>query len=96
MADAYEELHAHGYTANFEQAGWAETTEQRIARKRKNNEALAAMEERFQNDAIETAGLTGHPKASKAYGLAYELGHAYGYGEVLGYLERIAEVLLDD
>jgi hypothetical protein len=48
----------------------------------------------FHDDALAEAGLTGHPKAEKAFELAWSLGHAYGYSEVMGYLYQIAEVVL--
>ena len=53
------------------------------------------MEDLFKADALEAVGLTGHPKADKAYAFAWELGHASGYSEVFSYLQDIADVLKD-
>jgi len=50
--------------------------------------------EKYYDDALKHVGLAGHPKASKAFSYAYELGHAYGHEEVLSNLEGIAEVIL--
>ncbi len=50
--------------------------------------------EDFSEDAIEYCGLKGHPKADKAFAMAYERGHSYGYSEVLQELKELAELLL--
>lgn len=49
----------------------------------------------FKYDALAEVGLKEHPKAEKAYALAYERGHAHGYSEILSNLEELAELLLD-
>jgi hypothetical protein len=49
----------------------------------------------FFAEAIEAVGLTGHPKASKAFSLAYDYGHSSGYLSVLNYLDEIANLLRD-
>lgn len=49
----------------------------------------------FKVDALEEAGLTGHPKADKAFSLAYEDGHHAGYSEIMNYLYKYAELILD-
>jgi hypothetical protein len=49
----------------------------------------------FKADALEVAGLTGHPKADKVYSKAWENGHAYGYSEVLIHLLDLSELVLD-
>ena len=46
----------------------------------------------FRESALDAVGLTGHPKASMAYGLAYEIGHG-NLVHVLSYLGSIAELL---
>ena len=53
-------------------------------------------EEKFYDDALEEVGLTGHPRASKAFYYAYERGHSGGLEEVLNVLRGIAEVLVGD
>ena len=50
--------------------------------------------ENFSADAIEYCGLKGHPKADKAFAMAYEKWHSSGYYEVLQELESLAELLL--
>ncbi len=52
------------------------------------------MLERFKTDALEDVGLTGHPKADKAYNLAWEQGHASGLHDVYCHLQSLAELLL--
>jgi len=49
--------------------------------------------ENFAEDAIDYCGLKGHPKADKAFAMAYR-GHSSGYYEVLQELESLAELLL--
>lgn len=49
----------------------------------------------FRKDALEEVGLTGHPRADKAFGLAYSKGHSGGLAEVVCELREIAEVLQD-
>ena len=53
----------------------------------KNNEVLFALQ------ALEVTGIAGHSKASKAYFLAYEYGHASGLQEILEYLCDLAELI---
>lgn len=48
----------------------------------------------FSADAIDYCGLKGHPKADKAFSMAYDRGHSSGYSEILQELERLAELLL--
>lgn len=57
---------------------------------------MAAAHDRFTVDAIEWAGLTGHPKAEKAFAMAYEDGHSGGMEEVANHLIRYADLLLND
>ena len=49
----------------------------------------------FYKDAIDDVGLTGHPKADKAYSLAWEHGHASGLYEVHSWLQELAELVKD-
>lgn len=50
----------------------------------------------FRIDALEYCGLTGHPKADKAFALAQEDGHSSGLGDVVGNLCDLADLLLGD
>ena len=54
----------------------------------------ARLEQEFKNDAIEAVGLKGHPKAEKAYALAWDHGHSAGFSDVLGYLSEFADLIL--
>jgi len=47
----------------------------------------------FYSDAIDTVGLTGHPKASAAFNLAWEERHSSGRREVAEFLRDLAELL---
>lgn len=47
----------------------------------------------FKADALEEVGLTNHPKADKAYELAWSRGHSSGFAEVLFELEELADLL---
>jgi len=47
----------------------------------------------FKTDALAFVGLTNHPKAEKAFEIAWEHGHAEGYGNVLCWLEELADLL---
>ncbi len=51
--------------------------------------------DQFRKDAIEEAGLTGHPKADKAFALAWQEGHASGLSDVMTHLYELAELLKD-
>jgi hypothetical protein len=51
------------------------------------------LNEEFKADALHDVGLTGHPKADKAYALAWEHGHSGGLSEVLVYLVDFAELV---
>lgn len=55
----------------------------------------ARINQEFHDDAIEAAGLTGHPKAEKAYSLAWQNGHSSGFSEVFYHLKDIADMLKD-
>jgi len=62
---------------------------------RRTRKTRGRLEDQFKADALAAVGLTGHPKADKAYSYAWTLGHASGYSEVFSYLQDIAEVLRD-
>jgi hypothetical protein len=57
--------------------------------------STGAGHDRFYHDALSALGIVGHPKADKAYQIAYENGHAGGMSEVFGYLMDLAELLRD-
>ena len=47
----------------------------------------------FKADALEDVGLAGHPKAEKAWALAWENGHSGGYSDVYSHLVDYADLL---
>ncbi len=53
------------------------------------------LREQFCADLIEEAGVIGHPKANKAFDMAWDRGHASGYHEVEYEFAEIAELLKD-
>jgi hypothetical protein len=54
------------------------------------------IQQMFKEDALKETELFGHPKADLAFDLAWDLGHAAGYGEVVNYLRDLAKLLLED
>ena len=48
----------------------------------------------FKKDALEEVGLAGHPKADKAFAMAWERGHSSSLFEVFYELEELANLLL--
>lgn len=58
------------------------------------------LEAKFKADALYDVGLQGpngqgHPKADKAFALAWDHGHSSGFSEVYNYLQELAELLED-
>jgi hypothetical protein len=53
-------------------------------------------EDEFRADAIEAVGISGHPKADRAYALAWQQGHSYGLHDVLCALVDLASLLVDE
>jgi len=49
----------------------------------------------FKSDAIESVGLTNHPKAQACWDIAWEERHSAGLGEVLDFLETLAGLFVD-
>ena len=49
----------------------------------------------FKKDAIDDVGLLNHPKADKAYNMAYERGHSEGLYSIYDELCEIADLLID-
>lgn len=61
----------------------------------KYDEENIRLQNQFKADALEEVGLTGHPKAEKAFSLAYEEGHSGGFSDIYCHLCNFAELLLD-
>lgn len=56
---------------------------------------LCSMREtQFKADLEEQFGTAGNPKADALYRIAWELGHASGYSDVLSYYSDLAELIL--
>lgn len=53
------------------------------------------LNEMFMNDTIEAHGIKGHPKATRAYALAWEHGHSAGHYEVFNCMFDYASLLKD-
>ena len=53
------------------------------------------LEDLFKRDALDDVGLFGHPKAEKAFNMAWDRGHSAGYSEVYSELQDLAELLVD-
>ncbi len=49
----------------------------------------------FQSDLEEEYDLVGHPKASKLYEIAYDMGHSSGMEDVAHYYCQLSELLID-
>jgi hypothetical protein len=58
-------------------------------------EDVSRLSNEFYAAAMAEVGLTSHPKAAKAWAMAWDRGHSAGYGEVLNELREVAELLLD-
>jgi hypothetical protein len=54
------------------------------------------LRDEFKKAALDETCLAGHPKAQKAWEMAWDRGHASGYCEVLSELEELANLLLND
>ena len=88
----HEKLNERAYTnqlpfvrRSVDEAGW-----------RKYQAESKRLHDLFKADALEEVGLTGHPKAEKAFDFASDDGHGSGLQDVLYHLSRFAELLLDD
>lgn len=81
-----------------EHARKLEVHEKELKAYRKETEKWHAEQSRlgalFKLEALEDVGLTGHPKAEKAWALAWENGHSGGYSDVYSLLVDYAELLL--
>lgn len=58
---------------------------------RKESYRLEAL---FKEDALREVDLTNHPKANKAYEMAWAEGHSEGLEQVFKYLENYADLML--
>lgn len=63
------------------------------AHKDAHYEELATLGEEFVLDLFEEFGVIDNPKASLCYSKAYEIGHAYGFGEVYSVFEDLVELI---
>jgi hypothetical protein len=57
------------------------------------NEDQARLEAEFKADMFAHYGVTGHPKAQRAYEIAWSHGHSAGFAEVDIYFSELAELL---
>ena len=78
-------LKAYEIARKAYQAQWAEL--------QKESHRLDAA---FKADAIKECGLEGHPKADKAFSMAWDRGHSAGLPEVYMNLEELADLLLSE
>lgn len=51
------------------------------------------LEAEFKVDLLDEHGLTGHPKADRAFTMAWDRGHASGYQEVANEFDDLADLL---
>jgi len=55
--------------------------------------ARLADERRLREELEEEYGIVGHPKASRLWEIAWDLGHAYGYDEVEAHYRELVDLL---
>jgi len=63
------------------------------AAKRKYNEYAGLVGKVFADGLLYVNGVHDHPKASKAYSIAWEHGHSSGYAEVSNYFDELVDLL---
>jgi hypothetical protein len=51
------------------------------------------LEKEFKRDLFDQHGVTGHPKAERAFQLAWDYGHSSGFQEVANYFDDLADLL---
>jgi hypothetical protein len=56
----------------------------------------AQLDDLFKIDALAEVGLAKHPKAERAFKMAWTRGHRQGYSAVLEELQELATLLLED
>jgi len=55
----------------------------------------ATEHDRFTKDLYAKYGVSDNPKRDKAYSIAWEMGHAYGYSEVESHFSDIVALIKD-
>ena len=60
---------------------------------KKYNRKVVEIRKNFKKDALTYCGLINHPKAERAFEMAWERGHSSGYAEVVHELEELADLL---
>jgi hypothetical protein len=63
------------------------------AETRKYGALQTALELEFKADLFDEHGVTGHPKAQRAFDIAWDYGHSSGYSEVANYFDDLADLL---
>lgn len=53
----------------------------------------SAEHDEFKADLLQAHGVTGNPKADRAFSIAWEQGHSCGYSEVAIVFEDLAELI---
>lgn len=96
VKDVYTKIDEGAYNVEFVKGLSKFNKEERAKELKAYNEKNSKKVQEFEVDAIDAVGLKDHPRAGKAFGLAWRNGHAYGYGEVMNHLEEIADVLIGD
>jgi len=73
---------------------WPEAKDpDRQAKREAYNADEARLLREFKADMFEDCGVTGHPKADKAFDIAWSHGHASGLYDVYCYFSELAELL---
>lgn len=52
-------------------------------------------EAEFKTDLLEEYGVTDHPKADKAFSIAWDIGHSNGFSEIEHYFTELLPLLKD-
>jgi hypothetical protein len=63
------------------------------AESNKYSDARNKLEAEFKADLFDEHGVTGHPKANRAFDIAWDHGHSSGYSEVANYFDDLADLL---
>jgi hypothetical protein len=91
--DRFNPTKVKEYAAKVEEfnAAMVEWNEKRDAWREERIE----LDEQFKKDALDECGILNHPKAEKAYSLAYQDGHSEGFHGIYNALSKYAELLTD-
>ena len=65
------------------------------AHRKEYDDESAKLHEEFVNDLFEEFGVSDNPKRYKAFGLAWEKGHANGLGDVYNEFDDLVELIKD-